>query len=178
MYISRIRDHVTHERIALNFGYHSLVSVLVAPPPLKRLNHTRPIVLPSDVFFSALFANPQALKPRIDISSSPTLHSPSSRKQGILLPQILTHIRLSKRHHPGGIQLPRLRRTPRTNPKPQRRIIHTQHHHSLMLGTVLAPPSHMRFQHVAAVQEWHLAVGLDPYFVARVRGDDGQGCDV
>lgn len=36
----------------------------------------------------------------------------------------------------------------------------------------------MRFEDVAAVQEGHFAVGLDPQLVARVGGEDGEGGDV
>jgi hypothetical protein len=109
---------------------------------------------------------------------SPTLQHllathPSSRKQRILLPQILAHIRLPKRHHTRRIQLPRIRRTPRTHAKPQRRIIHTQYYHALMFRAILAPPAHMRLEHIAPVQERHLTVRLDPHLVARVRRDDG-----
>lgn len=43
-----------------------------------------------------------------------------------------------------------------------------------MLGAILAPPAHVGLDHVAPVQERHLAVGLDPHLVARVRGDHVQ----
>ena len=60
----------------------------------------------------------------------------------------------------------------------QRRIIHTQHHHTLMLRAILAPPPHMRLEHIAAVQERHLAILLDPDLVAGVRCDYAEGGDV
>lgn len=47
-----------------------------------------------------------------------------------------------------------------------------------MLGAILAPPPHMGLDHITAVQERHLAVGLDPHLVARVRGDHVQRCHV
>jgi hypothetical protein len=97
-----------------------------------------------------------------------------SREQCILLPQILPNIRLPERHNTRRVQLSRLGRTPRTHAKSQRRVVHAQHHDALVLWTVLAPAPHVRLEHVAAVQERHLAVGLDPHLVARVRRDDGQ----
>lgn len=36
----------------------------------------------------------------------------------------------------------------------------------------------MRFQHIAAVQERHLAILLHPHLVPRVRRNDAQRCDV
>ena len=60
----------------------------------------------------------------------------------------------------------------------QRRIIHTQHHNTLMLRTVLAPSAHMRLEHIAAVEKRHLAILLDPHLVPRVRRNDAQRCDV
>jgi hypothetical protein len=36
----------------------------------------------------------------------------------------------------------------------------------------------MRLEHVAAVQERHLTVLLNPHLVSRVRGDYAQRCDV
>ena len=47
-----------------------------------------------------------------------------------------------------------------------------------MLGAILAPPPHVGLDHITAVQERHLAVGLDPHLVARVRGDHVQRCHV
>lgn len=47
-----------------------------------------------------------------------------------------------------------------------------------MLRAILAPPSHMRLEHISAVQERHLAILLDPDLVPGVRGDYGQGGDV
>ena len=47
-----------------------------------------------------------------------------------------------------------------------------------MLGAVLGPAPDVRFEDVAAVEEGHLAVGLDPELVARVGGEDGEGGDV
>ena len=47
-----------------------------------------------------------------------------------------------------------------------------------MLRTVLAPPPHVRLEHIAAIQERHLAVGLDPHLVSGVRGDHVQRRDV
>ena len=35
-----------------------------------------------------------------------------------------------------------------------------------MFRTILAPPSDVGFDDVAAVQEWHFAVWLDPYLVS------------
>jgi len=43
-----------------------------------------------------------------------------------------------------------------------------------MLRAVLAPPSHMRLEHITAVQKRHLAVLLDPHLVSCVRCDDAQ----
>lgn len=43
-----------------------------------------------------------------------------------------------------------------------------------MLGAILAPPAHVGLDHVTPVQERHLAVGLDPHLVARVRGNHIQ----
>ena len=60
----------------------------------------------------------------------------------------------------------------------QWRVIHTQHNNTLVLSAVLTPPSHMRLEHVAAVQERHLTVLLNPHLVSRVRGDYAQRCDV
>lgn len=47
-----------------------------------------------------------------------------------------------------------------------------------MLRAVIAPAANVRLDNVAAVQERHLAVGLDPDLVARVLGEDGQRGDV
>lgn len=47
-----------------------------------------------------------------------------------------------------------------------------------MLRAVLAPPTNVRLEHVAAVEVRHLAVGLDPHLVAGVRRDDAQRGDV
>lgn len=40
-----------------------------------------------------------------------------------------------------------------------------------MFGAILAPPANVRLDHIAPVEKRHLAVGLDPYLVARVRRD-------
>lgn len=47
-----------------------------------------------------------------------------------------------------------------------------------MLRAVIAPPTHVGFDNVAAVQKGHLAVGFDPDLVAGVFGEDGEGGDV
>lgn len=47
-----------------------------------------------------------------------------------------------------------------------------------MLGAVLGPAADVGLDDVAAVQEGHLAVGLDPDLVARVLGQDRQRRDV
>jgi hypothetical protein len=64
------------------------------------------------------------------------------------------------------------------SPTYQRRIIHTQHQDTLMLGTVLTPPSHVRLEHVSAVQERHLTILLDPHLVPCVRRYYAQRRDV
>lgn len=102
----------------------------------------------------------------------------SSRKQIILIPQILSTIRLPKRHHPRRIQPARLTRAPRRDPKSKRRVIHTIHHDALMLGAIIAPPTHVGFDDISTVQKGHFAVGLDPNLVAGVFGEDGEGGDV
>lgn len=56
----------------------------------------------------------------------------------------------------------------------QRHIVHVINHHALVLGAILAPAAHVGLDDVAPVQERHLAVGLDPHLVARVRGDHVQ----
>lgn len=53
-------------------------------------------------------------------------------------------------------------------------IIHVINHHALMLRAILAPPAHMGLDHITSIQKGHLAVGLDPHLVARVRGDHVQ----
>ena len=47
-----------------------------------------------------------------------------------------------------------------------------------MLGAVIGPATNVGFHDVAAVEEGHLAVGLDPDLVAGVFGEDGEGCYV
>jgi hypothetical protein len=47
-----------------------------------------------------------------------------------------------------------------------------------MFRAIFTPPSDMRLEHVAAVQEGHLAVLLDPNLVSRVRGDYTERGDV
>lgn len=113
---------------------------------------------------------------------------------GSHLSQILPNIRLAKAHNARRIQTSRLRRRPRRNSESlqaktppssaghpttvpplriqrtyQRRIIHRQDHDATMLGTILAPAADMGLDHVAAVEEGHLPVGLDPHLVAGVR---------
>jgi hypothetical protein len=53
-------------------------------------------------------------------------------------------------------------------------VVHAQHNDTLMLRAILTPPPDMRLEHIAAVQEWHLAVLLDPHLVSCVRGDYTQ----
>lgn len=47
-----------------------------------------------------------------------------------------------------------------------------------MLRAVLRPTSNVRLDDVAAVQEGHLAVGLDPDLVTGMLGEDWEGGDV
>jgi hypothetical protein len=47
-----------------------------------------------------------------------------------------------------------------------------------VLRAILAPPTNVRLEHIAAVEVRHLAVGLDPDLVAGVRCDDTQRGDV
>lgn len=47
-----------------------------------------------------------------------------------------------------------------------------------MLGAVLRPATNVRLYDVAAVEERHGSILLDPDLVAGVLGDDGEGCDV
>lgn len=56
----------------------------------------------------------------------------------------------------------------------QWRVVHTQHHDTLVLRAILTPSAHVRLEHVAAVQKRHLAVLLHPHLVASVRRDDAQ----
>jgi hypothetical protein len=122
----------------------------------------------------------------------------SSREQRVFLSQVLANIRLSERNDTRGVKFPCLSRRPCAHSKAlrlvsillsyptlysmrktyQRRIIHTQHHDTLMLRTVLTPPSHMRLEHIAPIQERHLAVLLDPHLVPCVRRYYAQRCDV
>ena len=100
------------------------------------------------------------------------------RKQRILIPQELPTIRLPKRRNARRIEASRLGRAARRDPEPERRVVHAVHHDALVLGAVLGPAPDVGLEHVAAVQEGHLAVGLDPELVARVRGEDRQRGDV
>jgi hypothetical protein len=47
-----------------------------------------------------------------------------------------------------------------------------------VLWAVFGPPPDVRFEDVAAVEEGHFAVGLDPELVPGVGGEDGEGGDV
>lgn len=47
-----------------------------------------------------------------------------------------------------------------------------------MLRAILAPPPHVRLDHITAVQEWHFAISLNPHLVPRVRRDHVQRRDV
>jgi hypothetical protein len=47
-----------------------------------------------------------------------------------------------------------------------------------VLWAIFTPAADVRLEDVAAVQEGHLAVGLDPDLVAGVGRNDGQGGDV
>lgn len=47
-----------------------------------------------------------------------------------------------------------------------------------MFGTILRPAAHMRLDHIATVQERHLAIRLDPHLIPGVLRQDGQRGDV
>lgn len=122
----------------------------------------------------------------------------SSCEQSVFLSQVFSDIRLSEGDNTRRIQFPRLSRRSCTHTKAlmlhvsprfgsslyswrptyQWRIVHTQHNNTLMFRAILTPPSDMRLEHIAAVQEGHLAVLLDPDLVSCVRGDYTQRGDV
>lgn len=60
----------------------------------------------------------------------------------------------------------------------QRRITHAQYYHTLVFRAVFAPSSDVRLEHIASIQERHLAVRLDPHLVPCMRRDHCQGGDV
>jgi hypothetical protein len=47
-----------------------------------------------------------------------------------------------------------------------------------MLWTILRPSPNMRLDDMATVQERHLSVGFNPYFISSVFGENGEGGDV
>lgn len=57
-------------------------------------------------------------------------------------------------------------------------VVHAVNHHALVLRAVLTPATNMCLENIAAVEERHLAVGLDPDLVAGVGRDGVEGGDV
>lgn len=109
----------------------------------------------------------------------PSSHRLSARrKQIVLIPQVLAAVGLPKRHDARRVQTPRLARAAGGDAEAQGRVVHAVHDDALVLRAVVGPPPHVRLDDVAAVQEGHLAVGLDPDLVPGVFGQDGQRGDV
>lgn len=69
-------------------------------------------------------------------STSPAGALPTS-KQRILIPQILSHVRLMKNNNTRRVQLSRIHSTPSRNPKAQCYPTHTQYYDTSVLGGIV-----------------------------------------
>lgn len=97
-----------------------------------------------------------------------------SRKERVLVTQVFSTVRLAEAGDARGIQPPRLGGAARGDAEADGRVVHRHDDHALVLRAVLGPPAHVGLDNVAAVQEGHLAVGLDVDLVAGVLGEDGD----
>lgn len=102
----------------------------------------------------------------------------TSRKQVVLVAEELSAVRLPEADNSGGIQPPGLGGAARGDTESQGSIVHAVDDDTLVFGTVLGPATDVRLDGVAAIQEGHRSVLLDPDLVARMLGNDGQRGDV
>lgn len=96
-------------------------------------------------------------------------------KQIVLIPQVFSTIGLSEACDASWVQPPGLTRAPRRDTKSQRCVVHVVDNHTLVLGTVIRPPSNMCLDDVAAVEKGHLAVGTHPDLPSGMLGKDLEG---
>lgn len=101
-----------------------------------------------------------------------------SSKQRIFVSEVLPAVGLPEAHDAGGIQPPGLGGAAGGDAEAERGVGHAVDDDPLVAGAVVGPAADVGLDDVAAVQEGHLAVGLDPDLVPRVLGQDGQRRDV
>lgn len=99
-------------------------------------------------------------------------------KQIRLVAQVLPTVGLAEAHDAGGVEAPGLCGAPGGDAEAEGHVVHVVDDDALVLGAVLGPAADVGLDDVAAVEEGHLAVGLDPDLVAGVLGEDGEGGDV
>lgn len=116
-------------------------------------------------------------------------------EESVFLSQVLSNIGLPEGGNSGRIETPGLSSGPSSDTETlnhqsalrrlshpgstyQRGIVHGVDDDTLVLGAVLTPAADMSLQDIAAVQEGHFAVGLDPDLVAGVRRDGIEGGNV
>lgn len=104
--------------------------------------------------------------------------STSTGKQRILVSQVLAAVRLPKTHDAGGVEAAGLGGAAGGDAEAEGGVAHAVDDDPLVAGAVVGPAADVRLDDVAAVQEGHLAVRLDPQLVPRVLGEDGQRRDV
>lgn len=100
---------------------------------------------------------------------------PLTRKQCILVTQILAAVRLSETDYPCRIQPSSLRGTPSRDSKPEGNVILRANNYTGVLDGVVGELGDVGLGNVRAVEEWHNTVGTNPDLVASVFGDDGEG---
>ena len=85
---------------------------------------------------------------------------------------------MPKTYDTSRVEPPRLRGALGGDAKAKGYIIHVVDDDALVLWAIVGPAADMGLYNVAAVQERHFAVGLDPNLVAGMLCEDREGCDV
>ena len=112
------------------------------------------------------------------IEFSPWLSTLTRRKQIVLVAQKLAAVGLAKDDDARGVEAAGLGGAAGGDAEAERRVVHVVDDDALVLGAVVGPPADVGLDDVAAVEEGHLAVALDPYLPAGVLAEDGEGGDV
>lgn len=102
----------------------------------------------------------------------------TSRKQVVLVAQELAAVGLAEDDDASRVEAARLRGAAGGDAEAEGRVVHVVDDDALVLGAVLGPAADVGLDDVAAVEEGHLAVALDPDLPASVLAEDGQGGDV
>lgn len=98
----------------------------------------------------------------------------TSSKEVVFVAQELAAVCLSEHGDTGRVEASSFGGAATRDAESEGSIVHVVHNNALVLGAVVRPAANVRLDDVAAVQERHFTVALDPDLPAGVLGEDGQ----